>query len=60
MIDRRELLSGAVLLATSAAISGAWTQALATIKWAATIPEAVDDRYAEAMARAAKVGPSGI
>lgn len=61
MIDRRELLSGAVLLATSAAIPRAWAQVpLDRPMRAAVHPARFDEAHADARAAAAKVGPMAI
>lgn len=61
MIGRRELLSGAVLLATSAAILRARAQAPVEIPMrVASPPSACDEPDADAMAAAAKTGPLAI
>ncbi len=57
MINRREVLSGAVLLATSAAITGVRMQALEIITPVPAVAMAADDRSADARAKAAKAGP---
>ncbi|RDI55083.1 hypothetical protein [Microvirga subterranea] len=60
MIDRREVMSGAVLLATSAAITSVLMQAPESITPVPTVSGAADDPSAEARAKAAKAGPLPI